>query len=164
MLHGPTPAARTSGPPNLFILGVDFRTAPAAVREQLVFDDTAVAELCASFHEKVPQAELAVLSTCNRTEFLLAVPADADGVIPTLLQLVRQARPQGPIHHQDCIRAQWANMDAALHLMRVACGLDSAVLGDTQILAQIRNAQRVAESAGTVGPADGMGGAPTLGW
>jgi glutamyl-tRNA reductase len=130
----------------LHILGLNHITAPVEIREQVVFAgpdaDRALAEL-----QQLPGVQEAViLSTCNRTEFYLE--ASADGVRALRAWLLADqhldanaARSLYFLDHQESIR----------HLFRVACGLDSMILGEPQILGQLKDAFRRAERNGTVG-------------
>lgn len=93
--------------------------------------------------------EAAVLSTCNRTEFYLASAEEA--AVEHWLGSLRRLRPRAPILRADCHRYQLTGSEALRHLVRVACGLDSAVLGDGQILPQVRKAAAIAAQAGTLG-------------
>ncbi len=142
----PADAARKE----LHLLGVSFRTAPVAVRESLTFTAEEAVALMRTFTAASPDLELLVLSTCNRTEFYVAAPAHVPAVDP-LLTAVRTLRPHAHILHAQCQRYQESGSRAARHLLRVTCGLDSAILGDTQILGQVKTALRLAEQAGTLG-------------
>jgi len=138
----------------LYLLGVSFRTAPVAVRETLSFQP---AEASALLQDSLLQdsgagtngGEAAVLSTCNRTEFYLASADEA--AVERWLGYLRRLRPQAPILRADCHRYQLTGSEAFGHLVRVACGLDSAILGDGQILPQVRKAAAIAAQAGTLG-------------
>ncbi len=133
----------------LYLLGVSFRTAPVAVRETLSFQP---AEACAMLRDSGPSlnsGEAVVLSTCNRTEFYLASAEQA--AVEHWLGYLCRLRPQAPILRADCHRYQLTGSEALRHLVRVACGLDSAVLGDRQILSQVKEAAGIAAEAGTMG-------------
>lgn len=133
----------------LSLLGVSFRTAPVAVREGLSFQP---AEAAALLHDAMAMTgcEAAVLSTCNRTEFYLVAPGEA-AVVEQWLTYLPRLRPRAPILNSECRRYQLSGSEAVRHLVRVACGLDSAVLGDRQILSQIKEAAGIAAEAGTMG-------------
>ncbi|MHC4860661.1 MAG: glutamyl-tRNA reductase [Planctomycetota bacterium] len=133
----------------LFSIGVDHRTSPVEVREKLAFD----AEQATRFlGEQAGQfSERLLLSTCNRTE-LLAVPAesgeDPTGLLVDLLGSARGMERLSENGHAESYRGE----EALRHLLRVACGLESMVLGETQITGQLKEAGEVAEAAGAVGP------------
>lgn len=128
------------------VIGINHTTAPVALRERLAFaEDEAPAVLAALLRE--PEvAEAVVLSTCNRTEFyLLAEPAFGDNACRWL----------GRWRQLDAVQLQPAiychqGLAAVTHLMRVACGLDSMVLGEPQILGQVKQAFAVARRQGAV--------------
>ena len=134
----------------LFFLGVSFRTAPAAVREALSFNAAEATALFDSAKVEMPEREVVVVSTCNRTEFYLAA-APNGGVPETWLRHLRKARPQAPIFRKECHLYQMQGMAAVNHLFRVACGLDSAILGDAQILGQVKQALGDAGRRGSLG-------------
>ena len=131
---------------DLVLFGVSFRTAPMAVREALSFDATEAGELLRQARTELPGIEALVLSTCNRTEFYLG----ADGVGPWH-ELLKRVRPTAPATPEDCHFYELRGADAFRHLARVASGLESAILGDTQILSQLRSAVSMAQEHGTLG-------------
>lgn len=131
----------------LHLLGVSFRTADVAVREALSFDQRQAAQLLWELGAIHRGIEALILSTCNRTEFYLAGPEPE--AVDTLLKRLRSLRPKAPIH--ECQRYQLDGIEAARHFLRVSCGLDSAVLGDVQVLGQVREAVTTAGDCGTLG-------------
>jgi glutamyl-tRNA reductase len=131
---------------DLVLFGVSFRTAPMAVREALSFDTNGAGDLLRRARTELPGVEALVLSTCNRTEFYLG----ADGVGPWH-DLLKRIRPAAPATPQDCHFYERRGADAFRHLARVASGLESAILGDTQILSQLRSAVAMAQEHGTLG-------------
>jgi glutamyl-tRNA reductase len=135
--------------PRLLQVGVDFRIAPVAVRERWTLDDGALDRLHReAAAREIP--ELVVLRTCNRTEFTAFGPDPAHG--PDLLfDLWRLAlrRPTGERPVPAAIRT---GPEAARHLLRVAAGLESQILGDIHILGQLRRDYRDALRRSSVGP------------
>jgi glutamyl-tRNA reductase len=130
----------------LHILGLNHNTAPVEIREQLVYAgdgiDRALAELTGL--DGVDEAVL--LSTCNRTEFY--VESNAGG----LAGLTSWLKADQALSAQAEKALFTLNGDEAIrHLFRVACGLDSMVLGEPQILGQLKDAYRHAERSGSVG-------------
>lgn len=130
---------------SLFVLGINHQTAPVSLRERVAFSaDTVPAALDAI--RTLPQVqEVALLSTCNRTE-LYAVSNDDGQALADWL--ATHPDDVGDLHaylyrHRDA--------DAVRHLFRVATGLDSLVLGEPQILGQVKDAWATARSAGTLG-------------
>jgi glutamyl-tRNA reductase len=130
---------------SLFTLGLNHQTAPVAVRERIAFTPEALGHALRDLLGRPKVSEAAILSTCNRTEVYVraddAAPAarwledfhrvPADSLSPYLYTLPRDR--------------------AVTHAFRVASGLDSMVLGEPQILGQMKQAVRHAESAGTLG-------------
>jgi glutamyl-tRNA reductase len=128
----------------LQILGLNHNTAPVEIREQIVYAGDALDRALARLGALDGVADCVILSTCNRTEFY--VDASEDGVA-ALHEWLRNDQQLGP----DAVRALFTlrGDDAIRHLFRVACGLDSMVLGEPQILGQLKDAYRVAERAGS---------------
>jgi glutamyl-tRNA reductase len=133
-----------------YLLGVSFRTAAAAVREAWHFSASDAQALLRRAADAWPEWEAAVLSTCNRTEIYLAAPAKAQGV-KCWLALLHTSRPDLPALGGRCRRYARRGWSAADHLFRVACGLESAILGDVQVLSQVKAAWSLAAEAGTLG-------------
>lgn len=132
---------------SLLTLGLNHKTAPLEIREQTVFVpekiDSALQELMA-----VPNvSEAAIFSTCNRTEiYCHTAEARPD---QTLDWFLTHHDMRGLDH--DTFLYHYVDAKAVQHLIRVACGLDSMVLGEPQILGQLKSAYRHAASAGTIG-------------
>ena len=129
----------------LFAFGMNHHTAPLAVREQVTFHaenmDAALRDLVA--HESVREA--AIISTCNRTEVYCSTPAP-----------VRAIDWLARFHHLKVQALEpflylLPRERAVTHAFRVASGLDSMVLGEPQILGQMKDAVKSAEQAGTLG-------------
>jgi glutamyl-tRNA reductase len=131
---------------SLHILGLNHNTAPVEIREQVVFAGEAVGPALRQLTALQGVAEAVLLSTCNRTEFYLE--SDTGGV-QALADWLKNEQALG----EDVAKALFVlNGDEAIrHLFRVACGLDSMVLGEPQILGQLKDAWRQAEQSGTVG-------------
>ena len=128
----------------LFTLGLNHQTAPLDVRERVVFHVERVREALADMKRSFAR-EAAILSTCNRTELYFAAERP-DAVAEWLAQYHR-------IAPGDLTPFLYTHPDdrAVRHAFRVAAGLDSMVLGEPQILGQMKEAVRAAESAGTLG-------------
>ena len=129
----------------LFTLGINHRTAPLEVREQLAFHAEelrrALSDLMSSGHVH----EAAILSTCNRTE--LYCQADTPQVAIDWLADYRRV----PAHTIEPYLYAHPDRDAVRHAFRVASGLDSMVLGEPQILGQMKEAVRIARESGALG-------------
>jgi glutamyl-tRNA reductase len=135
---------------HLMMLGVDFTQAPLEIREALSYSDEGVARLLQQIGSVPALREAAVVSTCNRTEFYLV--ADDPAVASRWLDVVRADRPGTPVHDATCRLVRSSDGDAARHLFRVACGLESLLLGDAHIAGQLRRACACAAAAGSLGP------------
>ena len=141
-------------PPSLksmYQIGTSFRSASACERKHLSLGSDAARELSEAISSRIPGAEFCLLSTCNRTEFYLFSPT-VQNPIQDLLQLISDRCP----HFNDPklqiqLRSRHGSQ-AFRHLLRVACGLESLILGDTQIVQQIRQSLRIAREAGASGP------------
>ena len=129
----------------LFTLGINHRTAPLAVRERVVFH---AEELPRALSELVRHAQISealILSTCNRIELYLQAETPQGGI--DWLAADRRVPP----HEMVPYCYTHAEPDAVRHTFRVASGLDSMVLGEPQILGQMKEAVRLADGAGTLG-------------
>jgi glutamyl-tRNA reductase len=136
---------------HIHCLGINHTTASVSLRERLAFnDDTLRAALsrlgCGGLEN--PFNELVILSTCNRIELYAVSPR----IDPDQLKLFLSEARGVPADEFTPHLYQYDDEDAIRHLMRVASGLDSLVLGEPQILGQVTNALEQARGAGSVGP------------
>ncbi|MGY1409972.1 glutamyl-tRNA reductase [Luteimonas sp. A611] len=135
----------------LYALGINHQTAPVALRERVAFADSAVPAALAELRALPGVREVALLSTCNRTE--LYASADDDQVLANWLG----SHPREGDDDADPGQALHAYLyrrsgdEAARHLFRVACGLDSMVLGEPQILGQVKQAWSMARASSAIG-------------
>ena len=129
----------------LYALGLNHHTAPLAVREQVAFDPMRLPQALVELTHGREVREAAILSTCNRTELYCA--AEAPEAAAQWLAEYHQLQPQNISPYLYTLPSR----DAVRHMFRVASGLDSMVLGEPQILGQMKQAARVAENAGTLG-------------
>lgn len=130
---------------HLLALGINHHTAPVSIRERVAF---AAEKMRDALHDltRQPQVkEAAILSTCNRTEIYCHTP-DPDAPVNWLT-----GYHQLPRAEVEPYLYRLPQGEAARHAFRVASGLDSMVLGETQILGQIKTAVKTAEDAGTMG-------------
>jgi len=137
-------AQKTTMP--LHILGLNHNTAPVEIREQVVYSGDAVASALHEVRQLPGVDEAVVLSTCNRTE--LYFTSASDGCELAKQWLIDDQKLNGK--SQEALFSL-RDEEAVRHLFRVACGLDSMVLGEPQILGQLKDAFRMAEDAGAVG-------------
>jgi glutamyl-tRNA reductase len=136
---------------DLITVSITHATAPIAVRERIAVASVATATAVADLQHRLagPVRESALLSTCNRTEIYAAVdePDQAlAGVTDWLAHSSRLSRAE-ILSHLHVMR----HSDAVRHAFRVASGLDSMVLGEPQILGQMKQAARDAQDAGALG-------------
>jgi glutamyl-tRNA reductase len=136
---------------SVLVVGISHRTAPVSVLERVALDGEGTQKLIREVSDLEHVTEATVLSTCNRTE----VYADVDrfhGSVESVSRLFADRAGQSP---EDVLGHLYVHYDdgAVSHLFHVASGLDSMVLGESQILGQAREALRVGQEAGTIGPA-----------
>jgi glutamyl-tRNA reductase len=132
-------------PMSLYALGLNHATAPLAVREQVAFAPEALGHALRDLLGRPKVKEAAILSTCNRTEVYIH-GAEPQPVVHWLEDFHRVPKDSLSPYIYTLPRAE-----AVTHAFRVASGLDSMVLGEPQILGQMKQAVRHAESAGTLG-------------
>jgi len=133
---------------SVFTLGLNHATAPLDLRGRFAFSPDRLAPMLLAFRERVQRSpEAALVSTCNRTE--LYVGADVCMVKPALDWLAEIGGMSAPALREHAYVLE--NEAAARHAFRVASGLDSMVLGEPQILGQMKQAVREADTAGTLG-------------
>ncbi|HSG23469.1 MAG TPA: glutamyl-tRNA reductase [Azonexus sp.] len=129
----------------IFTLGINHHSAPLAIRERVAFNADKLHGALADLTHSQSVKEVAILSTCNRTEIYCS--AETPELVIEWLSRYHQVdradlAPYLYTHDQP---------DAIRHAFRVACGLDSMVIGEPQILGQMKDAVRVAEESGTLG-------------
>lgn len=137
----------------VWALGLNHRSAPLDLRGRFAFPAGRLAQALVSLRDQLhsPEIEAALLSTCNRTELYLAAGhAQAQGLLDTAQRwLAQQGGTACQALRAHCYTAH--DDAAARHAFRVASGLDSMVLGEPQILGQLKQAVREAGLAGTLG-------------
>ncbi len=134
--------------PKIVVVGSNHEYAPIDVREQLAFSGDSLIHGLRVLHESVDEG--LILSTCNRTE-IYAVGDDPECVTSEIFEFLSgyHSVPTQLLEQASYVRSG----DAAVeHMFRVASGLDSMVLGEPQILSQIRDALSHARAAESVGP------------
>ena len=135
---------------SLLALGINHKTAPVEIREKVAFAPERMDESLRDLHALPQVLEAVIVSTCNRTELYCRVDAEAGDMDRTLLDWM--ARTHG-LQAQELGRYAYVHRgpEAIRHLLRVASGLDSLVLGEPQILGQLKSAWQDARHAGTLG-------------
>ena len=134
----------------ILTLGVSYRRAPIELLDRLAFTEHDYPKAFRRAHDLDAVEELAILSTCNRVELYAAVPSYHTGFL-ALKQLLCESRDVDPEALTDALYSHFET-HAAEHLFAVAAGLDSMVIGEQQIYAQVREALRRATAEGLVGP------------
>jgi glutamyl-tRNA reductase len=129
----------------LALVGLSHKTAPVEVRERFAFNGDALKGALASLVSTNAVTEAMILSTCNRVEVVAESPDDR--LIRQFLCDFHDIPPETMSKHLYSFR----NADAIRHVFRVASSLDSMMLGEPQILGQVKEAYRIAADAGTVG-------------
>ena len=129
--------------------GLNHHTAPVEVRERIAFPEQHLEDALVDLTTEVSSvSEVAILSTCNRTELYCVLDPQQS---PDVSRWLSRHRPIEAAELSSLTYQHW-DKDAARHLIRVAAGLDSQVLGEPQILGQVRAAIQTAREAGTLGP------------
>jgi glutamyl-tRNA reductase len=145
-------AARASGGrTRVALLGCSHRTAPVELRERVAFTAEQALEAAADLRRQGILEEAVVLSTCNRSE-LYGVPAEnQESVMQAMEEFLTSYHGISPVD-LDGRTYRWVGPDAIRHLFRVAAGLDSMLLGEAEILGQLRAAYGQALDHGSTGP------------
>ena len=134
----------------LVVVGLSHRTAPLALREQLaIAGDAALAELTA-LRASGSIEEILLVSTCNRVE-VYATTHTLDAAKTTIIGNLARRHGMEPRDLAEHVYAR-DGVEAIRHLFRVAASLDSMVVGETQIVGQVRQALALARGAGMIGP------------
>ena len=137
---------------NFCLVGLSHKTAPVEVRERLAISDEELPGALRTVAALPGICEVFILSTCNRVEIFARAESDGGEVGPILTQFLAST------HHRDLSEIepylyQYRQQDAIRHVFRVAASLDSMVLGEPQILGQVKAAYAVAHATGTLGGA-----------
>ncbi|OFA31646.1 glutamyl-tRNA reductase [Glaciecola punicea] len=127
-------------------IGINHQTAPVNIREKVAFTPTTLAGALKDYAQRKKNAELVILSTCNRTEIF----ANSEQISPADLSTWLAEIHQLDLSELGQYLYTYENAPAIRHLMQVACGLDSLILGEPQILGQVKQAFSEAKHVGTV--------------
>jgi glutamyl-tRNA reductase len=135
---------------NLVVIGLNHRSAPVEVRERLAFARSSLGEATSALLGAAPLREAAILSTCNRVE-IYGLTADLSETGSAVRRFLHD-------HHKLSARVdshlyEMRDRDCVQHLWEVVCGLDSMVVGETEILGQVKEAYLAAQQAGATGMA-----------
>lgn len=132
---------------SLVVVGINHRTAPVEVRERVVFEPARIPDALQQLRGIPDVQETVIVSTCNRTELYCVTNSLGQAELGAWLQRYHGlgvSLEHSLYHHGE--------QKAVSHAFSVASGLDSMVLGEPQILGQLKDAYRVAQEAGTTGP------------
>ena len=132
---------------SILAFGINHKTAPVDIRERVAFEP---GQICHALKDLVAQPainEAAIISTCNRTELYCGLE---NNDLAMIVNWLRKYHELGERDIQPYVYAH-PDHDAVRHLLRVASGLDSMVLGEPQILGQMKDAYSAANEAGTLG-------------
>ncbi len=135
--------------PPLLLVGTDYRFAPIELREKVSYNKEETEEMLVHLLARSEVAEAFLLSTCNRTEVYVQ-PRDDEAAYRTALELVFLSRV--PDLERPGRLYVKRNGEAVRHLLGVASGLESMVLGEPEILGQVKQASALAEATGAEGP------------
>jgi len=133
----------------LAVVGINWRTSPISVRENVVFSDRVIPEALVTIRRFGGCLEAMILSTCNRVEVYVSTQ-DADPTIVFLKDFLASFHDRDDIHFDRYMYA-YTDEEAGRHLLKVACGLDSMVVGENEILHQLKAAYKLASQEGALG-------------
>jgi len=142
---------RVTGAVRVALIGCNHRTAPVELRERVAFNNEQALDAASELKRRGIVEEAVVVSTCNRSE-LYGVPGDANDSVTDAMEDFLTAFHRIPRSELEGRTYRWMGTDAIRHLFRVASGLDSMLLGEAEILGQIRTAYGRALEHGATGP------------
>lgn len=135
---------------SIVLVGVNHKTAPVEMRERLAFNEASIPDALSMLVDQSSVDEGLIVSTCNRVELLASSPSGPQNGVERLTGFLCDFH-RLPINQLNNHLYRLTDTDAIKHLFRVASSLDSLVVGESQILGQVKEAYRHATSAGTVG-------------
>lgn len=144
------PTTNQSASAHLIVMGISYHSCPIFVREKFVIPESCIGHALGGLARMPHINEAAILSTCNRTE-VYAVVSDVQAGMKEIESFFLSAQT---VSDHDVLKPNFRLLrdDVALHLFRVASGLDSMVLGEGQIMSQVKAAYKNALESGTAGP------------
>lgn len=126
----------------IVVIGLSHHTSPVTVREKFAFTDAAIPAVLQTLKERGVVDEAVILSTCNRVELYAATSRPADGALMEIRRfLVEHHSYEGELNGELFELSEPRSVE---HLFKVACGLDSMVLGETEILGQLKKSYELA--------------------
>ncbi|WP_198263679.1 glutamyl-tRNA reductase [sulfur-oxidizing endosymbiont of Gigantopelta aegis] len=138
---------------SLLALGINHKTAPVKIREQLSFAQDTIPDALKDLTAQDAVDEAVILSTCNRTELYCQLNCHDDDAEAATQSLIEWLKNHHDLVNTDISQYLYLHPDkkAVKHMLRVASGLDSLVLGEPQILGQLKTAFSVAKDSGSIG-------------
>ena len=135
---------------SIVILGINHKSAPVEIRERLAFDASQATTALGRLKEMEREAEFVLLSTCNRVELYYAGERDSQEVAGRLVAFLSSFHNVAPERFRSALYFH-ENEEAVRHLLLVAAGLDSMVVGEAQILGQVKDSYKLACAARSTG-------------
>lgn len=134
---------------SLITVGVNHKTAPVAIRERVAFAPEKMIDALSSLVSGHNATEAVIVSTCNRTELYCSIDSEAD-----VEKVIRWLSEYHQIEYDELKQYCYTHLDddSVRHVMRVASGLDSLILGEPQILGQVKSAYAVSQEGDCIGP------------
>lgn len=133
---------------SVLMMGVSYKTAPVELRESLSIPEQRLAETLSYLRDKHEFKETVILSTCNRVEIYARPVENTKHTFSSLMRFYSEFYQRNDL---DQILYSKESFDAIQHLFRVASGLDSMVIGETDVLGQVKLAYQFAQNHGTTG-------------
>lgn len=131
---------------SISVVGLNHKTAPLALREKLAFDAAQTVAALRALKEQLPEAGFVLLSTCNRTELYCGAEPDTAAAVAAARTLLVERSGAMATALEPCLYV-YHGVDAARHLLTVATSLDSLVIGEPQIVAQVKESYALASEA-----------------
>jgi glutamyl-tRNA reductase len=135
---------------SIVILGLNHKSAPVEIRERLAFDTSEATAALGRLKETDRAAEFVLLSTCNRVELYYAGEQDSQQIAGRLVAFLADFHHVEPEQFKSCLYFH-ENEEAVRHLLMVAAGLDSMVVGEAQILGQVKESYHLACASKSTG-------------
>jgi glutamyl-tRNA reductase len=135
---------------SIVVLGINHKSAPLEIREKLAFDASQTMTALGRLKDRECEAEFVLLSTCNRVELYYAGAQDLPQIAGRLVAFLSNFHGVAPEQFRSALYFH-ENEDAVRHLLLVASGLDSMVVGEAQILGQVKESYKLACAAHSTG-------------
>ncbi|MBL7153347.1 MAG: glutamyl-tRNA reductase, partial [Phycisphaerae bacterium] len=134
----------------IVVLGLNHKTAPVEIREKLAFDVSQTVGALCDLKTRFPYAEFVLISTCNRVEVYCVGKGDEGADANELAEFISQFHGLESARFQEYLYS-YEDEDAVRHLLTVASSLDSMVVGEGQIIGQVKEGYRLACTAKSTG-------------